>query len=108
MSFTFSLFLFVSSSYFTFLTCKRCKQKGLLSSGLQVVRNSYISTLCINSKKNYPLSEVKNIRVLFEIPKFETALIICPMESSISAKASPNRPLSVWKDHFEPRVENGI
>ena len=50
----------------------------------------------------YPLSEVKSIKVLFEIPKFDTELRICPIESSISAKASPNLTLLVLKDHFEP------
>ena len=50
----------------------------------------------------YPLSEVKRITVLFEIPKFDTESSICPIESSISAKASPNLTLLVLKDHFEP------
>ena len=50
----------------------------------------------------YPLSEVKSITVLFEIPNFDTELRICPIESSISAKASPNLTLLVLKDHLEP------
>ena len=52
----------------------------------------------------YPLSEVKSITVLFEIPNFDTESSICPIESSISAKASPNRTLLVLKDHLEPEI----
>ena len=52
----------------------------------------------------YPLSEVKSITVLFEIPNFDTESSICPIESSISAKASPNLTLLVLKDHLEPEI----
>ena len=56
----------------------------------------------------YPLSEVNRIKVLLAIPWFETDFKICPIDSSISAKASPNGDRFVWKDHFSPESYGGI
>ena len=52
----------------------------------------------------YPLSEVKNTKVFLEMSKFSTDVRIWPIDSSISANASPNLPLFVWKDHLAPGV----